>query len=500
MPSKCSAHALTNPRERIPDITATGVNVPIETLPIATVADAVTSTEARRASNATDAVVATAQPTQNIKPSVKLSTILPPLIFGTATFNYQFNPDPYALHPNAIVRAALHHGIRAFDTSPYYGPAESILGNALHSDLITSDPTLRNLSRSDYLILTKCGRISGDSFDYSPEWINHSVSRSLRRLRTNYLDVVYLHDVEFVSAAEVLTGIRALRNIRDTSNTIRYIGICGYPVATLAHLSELILRETGEVVDIVQSYANYTIQNQRLGDAVERFERCGVDVVTNASPLGMGLCRSQGVPVGDTEGAWHPAPDGLREACLRAAQYVRGTHHRKLEGVALRFAMEGWLTAGAGVGSCGVRPGEAVAKLAGKGQKVSDEGDNTKREKLGVSVMGVSKLSELEDTMAVYASILSGLDGHDKETETVATKDITRCIRENVLGSEWTDYVWESPEPGFKNTREVFGVSEKDREEFEREFGIQQNGVNDGAMLSKTQSRIEVKEISVADV
>ncbi len=36
-------------------------------------------------------------------------------------------------------------------------------------------------------------------FDYSPTTIRRSVHRSLKRLHTQYLDVVYLHDVEFIA-------------------------------------------------------------------------------------------------------------------------------------------------------------------------------------------------------------------------------------------------------------------------------------------------------------
>jgi D-arabinose 1-dehydrogenase len=50
--------------------------------------------------------------------------------------------------------------------------------------------------------MTKCGRYGLDraDFDYSPETIRESVIRSLRRLNTDYLDIVYLHDVEFVAS------------------------------------------------------------------------------------------------------------------------------------------------------------------------------------------------------------------------------------------------------------------------------------------------------------
>jgi len=65
-----------------------------------------------------------------IMPSTQppLSTLLPPLICGTATFNNQYNPDAFKLPTTEIVHKALSLGVRAFDTSPYYGPAEELLG------------------------------------------------------------------------------------------------------------------------------------------------------------------------------------------------------------------------------------------------------------------------------------------------------------------------------------------------------------------------------------
>lgn len=49
--------------------------------------------------------------------------------------------------------------------------------------------------------VTKCGRygLDRDGFDYSPKTIRRSIEHSLARLNTDYLDVVYLHDVEFVA-------------------------------------------------------------------------------------------------------------------------------------------------------------------------------------------------------------------------------------------------------------------------------------------------------------
>jgi D-arabinose 1-dehydrogenase len=84
------------------------------------------------------------------------------------------------------------YGIRAFDTAPYYDNSEIVLGTALKA-LESEFP------RSTYKLLTKVGRYGATNFDYTRTTIRRSVRRSLQRLHTQYLDVVFLHDVEFVA-------------------------------------------------------------------------------------------------------------------------------------------------------------------------------------------------------------------------------------------------------------------------------------------------------------
>ncbi len=354
--------------------------------------------------------------------------------------------------PTPLVQKALAQGVYAFDTSPYYGPAEEILGSALESDLVR-----KHYPRDQYFILTKVGRVASDRFDYSPEWVRKSVRRSCERLRTNYLDVVYCHDCEFVSPQEVLQAVRELRRIRDEEGTLNYVGISGYPVGVLCELAEMILRETGEPLDIVQSYANFTLQNTRLlSEGLQRLVDAGVDVVANASPLGMGLLRRDGPPVG-AMGNWHPAPDPLRQACIDAGKWAN-SKGEKLEVVAVRFALENWLREGAKVGSLG--------SPLGKAELSYDHALGLPREKLGVSVMGVSRMEELDETMRIWRSVLDGLaDDLDAEPGTITPSDavsdhewslwrrqnirvLSKGIRE-VLGREWVDYAWPSPDPDF---------------------------------------------------
>lgn len=188
----------------------------------------------------------------------------------------------------------------------------------------------------------------------------------------------------------------------------------------LVDLSLLVLRETGEPLDAVMSYAHYTLQNTVLaqhGVLGRLVEDARVGCVLNGSPLGMGLLRSQGVPVGDM-GDFHPAPQDLRGCCAQAS-VVCGDAGEKLESVALRFALEGWTRDGA-------KGGTAVGGGGGK---------------MGISVAGVSYLHELEELLAIW-----------KEVEKAAER---RKLEERVGGvfaSGWRDYSWPSPGVGF--TRE----------------------------------------------
>jgi D-arabinose 1-dehydrogenase len=344
-----------------------------------------------------------------------LSAVLPPLILGTATFTHQYNNAPEKLSTTTIVHSALLSGIRGFDTSPYYGPAESLLGCALHNAPIPRD---------QYILQTKCGRIDADTFDYTPARIRESVARSLELLKTDYLDVVFCHDVEFVTPDETVTAVRTLRGLRDEGK-IRYVGISGYPVPVLADLAERIKSETGESLDAVMSYAHYTLQNTALVTCgLKRFVDAGVGCVMNGSPLGMGLLRGKGVPVGDL-GDFHPAPKELRDRCAEAARVV-GASGKKLETVALKFALEEWMKDGA---LAGTRVNPLVSTNGGC-RAVDFEG------RIGVTVAGVSFIDELKELLTVWRDAVVAPEGK--------SEDMYKKVMA-VLGKEWKDYSWPSP-------------------------------------------------------
>lgn len=375
-----------------------------------------------------------------------IASLLPPLILGTATFNHQYVEDPARMPYQSIVSRALELGIKAFDTSPYYGPSETLLGDALHhltspneANTQIPDSTEQKYSRDRYMILTKAGRITGNCFDYSPEWIRYSVLRSLKRLHTPYLDLVYCHDVEFVSPAEVLAAVKELRRLRDEDGLVRYVGISGYPVDVLCDLAEMIYRETGEGVDAVMSYCHCTLQDHRLVQGfldgepepepepaagghpealppLVRFKKAGVSAVLNASMLGMGLLTTRGVDHGP-QAAWHPSPPALRRACADMAAAATAAGER-LERLAIRWSLDAWARAGAKSG-------------LGVGLNGDDEHERlSDSDSIGGSVMGITTLGELEETWDVWMSVLAESVPHVSLDDDVA-KDASRDVVAN---------------------------------------------------------------------
>src|SRR3954447_9657004 len=93
----------------------------------------------------------------------------------------------------ACVHRALDLGINLIDVSPYYGitRAETVLGRAL-----------RGGRRDRVILCTKAGRISDTEFDFSAAHVTRSLEDSLRRLGTDYVDVLQAHDIEFADDFE----------------------------------------------------------------------------------------------------------------------------------------------------------------------------------------------------------------------------------------------------------------------------------------------------------
>ncbi|WP_314000174.1 aldo/keto reductase [uncultured Paenibacillus sp.] len=220
------------------------------------------------------------------------------LSFGASSLGSVFRETDEA-ESIFTVHEAIDAGINLIDVSPYYGltKAETVLGQAI-----------KQIPRHKFLLSTKAGRYSADVFDFSRRRIIGSVEESLQRLNTDYVDILYLHDIEFVPAAIIMEeAIPALQELKKQGK-IRNTGICGLPIA----LFETLLPQVD--VDAIISYCHYSLNDTALLDLLPLVEEKHVGLV-NASPLSMGLLSARGTP------EWHPAGRELKDTCKRAADY-----------------------------------------------------------------------------------------------------------------------------------------------------------------------------------
>ncbi|KAM0563115.1 hypothetical protein ACHAPJ_001965 [Fusarium lateritium] len=333
----------------------------------------------------------------------------PVLVMGGAGFSYQLNPKPESLPIVDILLRSFELGVRTIDTSPYYEPSEQLIGAAL------LDPRIQSkYGRSDYELMTKVGRIKENEFNYSPDWIRKSITRSLERLGTIYLDVVFCHDIEYISLDKAVTAIGVLLEFQRAGVILR-IGISGYNIDVLAEVADLARNKYGYPIDVIQTWAQLTLQNTQALHGFDRFRAAGVNSVFCSSPLAVGLLRAGGIPVGLT-GDWHPAPQGLRVAAAEAAEWMD------------KYG-----------------DGESLCSLAMQYAIVKAKQNCTPSFSVS-TITGISTLSDLEENVAAVKRVLktvgeseSLLDNTNLDSKSVESR-LALAERVRLIFGEWLDY------------------------------------------------------------
>jgi len=113
-----------------------------------------------------------------------------------------------------LLGGALDAGLNVIDTAECYEESEALIGGALGT------------RRGECYLLTKCGHPRGfGRGDWRPASLLSSIERSLKRLRTDRLDLIQLHSCEL---ADLRRGdaVEALERARDRG-LARYIGYSG---------------------------------------------------------------------------------------------------------------------------------------------------------------------------------------------------------------------------------------------------------------------------------
>ncbi|MDO8629943.1 MAG: aldo/keto reductase [Phycisphaerales bacterium] len=135
--------------------------------------------------------------------------------------SYDLPDDPTV---QALLNGVLDLGINYIDTAPAYGLSEERIGLAISH------------RRSEFSLSTKVGESFDDgvsSYDFSEKVVRQSVEQSLRRLRTDVLDMVFIHagrdDLRIVRQTD---AARTLMSLRD-AGLIRAIGLSGHTLEGL---------------------------------------------------------------------------------------------------------------------------------------------------------------------------------------------------------------------------------------------------------------------------
>lgn len=272
--------------------------------------------------------------------------------FGTAPLGNMFRDIPHD-EALATVDAAWRQGIRYFDTAPLYGAglAELRLGEALARH-----------KREDYVLSTKVGRVILDELedpaardmgekggvfehglpnkilnDYSADATLRSIEDSLKRLKTDYLDIVYVHDAaqdfygdEWLAQFEIArTGaFRVLDRLRD-EGVIKAWGLGVNRVEPL----ELTLDLNEPKPDTFLLAGRYTLldHERALQRLLPAARKRGVDIV-------VGGPYSSGILAGGTHFEYQKASPEI-VARVERIKAIAQKHGISVKAAALQFAL-----------------------------------------------------------------------------------------------------------------------------------------------------------------
>jgi aryl-alcohol dehydrogenase-like predicted oxidoreductase len=150
-----------------------------------------------------------------------------PLCLGTMMFG-QYTPDDEAFR---IIDKARDQGINFIDTADVYGDgaSETVVGQGIKAH------------RDHWVVATKFvnSQKKGPNLGgHSRKWVIETVENSLKRLGTDYIDILYFHRAVFDAPLE--EPVRAIADL-IRAGKLRYFGVSnfrGFRIAEVAHLAD----------------------------------------------------------------------------------------------------------------------------------------------------------------------------------------------------------------------------------------------------------------------
>ena len=190
---------------------------------------------------------------------------------GCMGISQSFGPSPERATMVDFLRQAVEHGVTFFDTAEVYGPYhnEEVVGEAL-------EPV-----RDEVVIATKFGFSLDQSdrkLDSRPEHIREALEGSLRRLRTDHVDLLYQHRVDPDVPIEDVAG-----TVKDLieEGKVRHFGLSEAGVQTI--------RRAHSVQPVTALQSEYSLfWREPEGAILGTLDELGIGFVP-FSPLGRGF-------------------------------------------------------------------------------------------------------------------------------------------------------------------------------------------------------------------
>lgn len=196
-----------------------------------------------------------------------------PLCLGAMMFGGETDEDV----ASRIIGKAFDQGINFVDTADVYyaGRSEEIVGRAIAPH------------RDSWVVATKFGYPMGQGPNeqgQSRKWICQSVDASLKRLGTDYIDILYFHRA--IVDAPLEEGVRAIGDL-IRAGKIRYFGVSnfrGWRIAEICRIADQLGVDRPIVSQPLYNIVDRTAEVEQLPAAT----RCGLGVVPY-SPLARGV-------------------------------------------------------------------------------------------------------------------------------------------------------------------------------------------------------------------
>jgi aryl-alcohol dehydrogenase-like predicted oxidoreductase len=190
---------------------------------------------------------------------------------GCMGISQSFGPSPDRATMVDFLRQAVEHGVTFFDTAEVYGPFhnEEVVGEAL-------EPL-----RDQVVVATKFGFSLDESdrkLDSRPEHVREALEGSLRRLRTDHVDLLYQHRVDPDVPIEDVAG--TVKELIEEGK-VRHFGLSEAGVETI--------RRADAVQPVTALQSEYSLfWREPEGAILDTLDELGIGFVP-FSPLGRGF-------------------------------------------------------------------------------------------------------------------------------------------------------------------------------------------------------------------